>query len=72
MRCRLSILRPNPSTPKVVFHCNSCKPGGRGPRSAGWYLDYIEEKGDPKQEVYVLQGGWKAWVAAYPDKVVKW
>lgn len=59
------------SFPKVIVHCNSCSPGGRGSKSAGWYLDEVEASGS-KQEVYVLQGGWQAWKAAYPDKVVKW
>lgn len=60
-----------PSIPKVVFHCNSCKPGGRGPRCAAWYQDYLDENGIKSSQALVLKGGYKAWAAEFPDRVVK-
>ncbi|KAG8986435.1 hypothetical protein FRB90_003999, partial [Tulasnella sp. 427] len=53
--------------PKVIFHCNSCKAGGRGPRTAAWYADELKKhgKGDQADNVFVLEGGMKAWVSAY-------
>jgi len=59
------------SIPKVIFHCNSCKPGGRGPRTAAWYQDWLDAQGETGSKAYILEGGWKAWMAEYPDKVVK-
>ncbi|KAK0197061.1 Rhodanese-like domain-containing protein [Armillaria mellea] len=38
----------------VVFHCNSCKPGGRGPRVT-------------ESRAVVLEGGIKGWVDKYGD-----
>ncbi|KAK0451632.1 hypothetical protein EV421DRAFT_1703149, partial [Armillaria borealis] len=29
----------------VVFHCNNCKPTGRGPRIAVWYQDELDKWG---------------------------
>ncbi|KIO28978.1 hypothetical protein M407DRAFT_242790 [Tulasnella calospora MUT 4182] len=57
--------------PKVIFHCNSCKPGGRGPRTAGWYADELMRQGkeDQAKNVFVLQGGVKGWISAYGDDV---
>ncbi|KLT40411.1 hypothetical protein CC85DRAFT_287513 [Cutaneotrichosporon oleaginosum] len=57
--------------PKVVFHCNSCSAGGRGQRSAAWYQDWLDAQGVTSSQALVLKGGWKAWLAAFPDKVVK-
>lgn len=59
------------SIPTVVFHCNSCKPGGRGPRCASWYQDYLDENGIKTSRAVVLKGGYKAWMAEFPDRVVK-
>lgn len=59
------------STPTVVFHCNSCSTGGRGRRAAGWYQDWLDAEGITTSKSVVLAGGWKAWVATYPDQVVK-
>ncbi|KAG8941383.1 hypothetical protein FRC00_012409, partial [Tulasnella sp. 408] len=55
--------------PKVIFHCNNCKPGGRGPRTAGWYADELVKQGkeDRAKNVFVLQGGVKGWISAYGD-----
>lgn len=64
-----SIIATLSHVPKVIFHCNSCKPGGRGPRTAGWYADELKRqgKGDQADTVFVLEGGMKAWVSAYGD-----
>lgn len=51
----------------VVFHCNSCKPGGRGPRSAGWYQDELDRQGVTESRAVVLEGGIKGWVDKYGD-----
>ncbi|KAG8932452.1 hypothetical protein FRC01_013822 [Tulasnella sp. 417] len=55
--------------PKVIFHCNSCKPGGRGPRTAGWYSDELIRRGreDQAKNVLILQGGAKGWISTYGD-----
>ncbi|KAJ7660044.1 Rhodanese-like domain-containing protein [Mycena rosella] len=55
------------TVPVVVFHCNSCKPGGRGPRAAGWYQDAIDAKGSGTSLAVVLEGGIKAWVSAFGE-----
>ncbi|BEJ11539.1 hypothetical protein CspHIS471_0109610 [Cutaneotrichosporon sp. HIS471] len=57
--------------PTVVFHCNSCSAGGRGQRSAAWYQDWLDAHGITSSKALVLQGGWKSWLAAFPDKVIK-
>lgn len=64
-----SIVATLSHVPKVVFHCNSCKPGGRGPRTAGWYADELKRQGkaDQADNVFVLEGGMKAWVSVYGD-----
>jgi arsenical-resistance protein 2 len=54
-----------------VFHCNSCSPGGRGPRAAAWYQDWLDSNGIKTSQALVLTGGYKAWTAEYPDKLVK-
>jgi len=51
--------------PKVIFHCNSCSPGGRGPRTAGWYSDELKRRGLSPDGVLVLEGGLKSWLASY-------
>ncbi|KAJ7149025.1 Rhodanese-like domain-containing protein [Mycena crocata] len=55
------------NVPLVVFHCNSCKPGGRGPRAAGWYQDVIDAQGSGTSRAVVLEGGIKAWVEAFGE-----
>ncbi|KAJ7128098.1 Rhodanese-like domain-containing protein [Mycena filopes] len=55
------------SVPLVVFHCNSCKPGGRGPRTAGWYQDALDAKGVRTSRAVVLEGGIKAWIEAFGE-----
>ncbi|KAG7452500.1 uncharacterized protein BT62DRAFT_925047 [Guyanagaster necrorhizus] len=49
----------------VVFHCNSCKPGGRGPRTAGWYQDELDRRGVTESRAVILEGGIKGWVEKY-------
>ncbi|KAK0459776.1 Rhodanese-like domain-containing protein [Desarmillaria tabescens] len=56
-----------PTLPLVVFHCNSCKPGGRGPRTAGWYQDELDKQGVTGSRAVVLEGGIKGWVEKYGD-----
>ncbi|KAJ7627660.1 Rhodanese-like domain-containing protein [Mycena polygramma] len=55
------------SVPLVIFHCNSCKPGGRGPRTAGWYQDAIDTGGTGTSRAVFLEGGIKAWVEAFGE-----
>jgi len=57
------------NVPKVVFHCVSSR--GRGTRCAAWYQDILNERGVTTSEAYILTGGVKAWVEAYPQKVIK-
>jgi arsenical-resistance protein 2 len=54
--------------PLVIFHCNSCSEGGRGPRAAGWYVDELKRKGISGSKGVVLQGGVKLWVSEYGDE----
>jgi hypothetical protein len=37
---------------------------GRGPRAAGWFADYLEDKGNTSLKSLVLEGGIKGWAAA--------
>jgi arsenical-resistance protein 2 len=61
--------------PQVIFHCSSSN--GRGPRCAGWYQDALDNNEKILTEMaigtnskaYVLTGGIKAWVGAYPEEV---
>ncbi|KAJ7437378.1 Rhodanese-like domain-containing protein [Mycena galericulata] len=55
------------SVPLVIFHCNSCKPGGRGPRTAGWYQDAVNATGNGASRGVFLDGGIKAWVEAFGE-----
>lgn len=36
---------------------------GRGPRAAGWFAGFLQEKKDESMESLVLEGGIKGWVA---------
>jgi rhodanese-related sulfurtransferase len=54
------------NTEKVAFYCSSS--AGRGPRCAGWYQDYLNERGTTTSTAYVLQGGIKAWLAKYESE----
>ncbi|KAF2674800.1 Rhodanese-like protein [Microthyrium microscopicum] len=49
---------------RVVFYCGSSN--GRGPRCAGWFMDYVQERCQmmempPTPQVFVLDGGIKGW-----------
>ncbi|CAG8932818.1 unnamed protein product [Penicillium salamii] len=46
----------------VIWYCGSC--GGRGPRTAAWFADYIQETGDTEMKSLILAGGIKGWAAA--------
>ncbi|KAL4878044.1 Rhodanese-like domain-containing protein [Aspergillus karnatakaensis] len=48
----------------VVFYCGSSQ--GRGTRAAGWFADYLNEKGvsESKVKSWRLEGGIKGWVKA--------
>ena len=41
--------------------------GGRGPRAASWFADYLAKKKNTVLESLVLEGGIKGWVAAGAD-----
>ena len=48
--------------------CNSCKPGGRGPKCAAWFLEHVRSVvGDNDMQVMSLEGGIKGWVNAGPE-----
>lgn len=51
------------NTKQVIFYCGSSK--GRGPRCAGWYQDYIDEKENHTSTAYVLDGGVQGWLAKF-------
>lgn len=40
---------------------------GRGPRTAAWFKDYLEQKGDTSMQSLILEGGIKGWVKAGPE-----
>ncbi|GAA5829723.1 hypothetical protein JCM3766R1_001279 [Sporobolomyces carnicolor] len=50
---------------QVIFHCQSSS--GRGPRTAGWYQDRLNELGIPNEtsKAVVLEGGVKAWIKQF-------
>ncbi|KAL1995861.1 hypothetical protein VTN49DRAFT_727 [Thermomyces lanuginosus] len=49
----------------VVFYCGSSR--GRGPRTAGWFADYLADKQGHSLKCWVLEGGIKGWVKAGPE-----
>ncbi|KAF6763818.1 arsenite S-adenosylmethyltransferase [Ephemerocybe angulata] len=53
------------NTEQVIFYCQSSN--GRGPRSAGWYQDYLDSRAPDTHasKAYVLQGGIKGWKAKF-------
>jgi arsenical-resistance protein 2 len=55
--------------PLVIFHCNSCSPTGRGPRTAGWYAEELDRRGIPATQstARVLDGGIKEFIRLYGD-----
>ncbi|DAA75856.1 TPA_exp: hypothetical protein A8136_1227 [Trichophyton benhamiae CBS 112371] len=52
---------------KAVFYCGSCN--GRGPRAAGWFADYLQERGESGIQSLILEGGIKGWVKAGEEYV---
>lgn len=38
--------------------------GGRGPRAAAWFKDYLVERGNKSIKSMILEGGIKGWVKA--------
>ncbi|KAK6859364.1 oxidoreductase [Apiospora arundinis] len=54
---------------KAIWYCGSS--GGRGTRAAGWFQDYLDEKGDKDMESVILRGGIKGWATA-SEEYVKW
>ncbi|EIN10480.1 hypothetical protein PUNSTDRAFT_64839 [Punctularia strigosozonata HHB-11173 SS5] len=64
----LTFFEQFPGTTQVIFHCNSCSAGGRGPRCGGWYQDYLDDKGHTESAGYVLEGGIKAWLKAFGEE----
>ncbi|KNZ77271.1 Arsenite methyltransferase [Termitomyces sp. J132] len=61
-----AFLEKHKNTSRVIFYCGSSS--GRGPRCAGWYQDYLNDKSVTSSTAYVLQGGIKAWLAKYGDQ----
>jgi len=55
------------SVEKVFFYCMSSN--GRGPRCAGWYQDYLNNKGNTTSKAFVLRGGMKEWLENFRDAV---
>ncbi|KAK6337890.1 hypothetical protein TWF696_001368 [Orbilia brochopaga] len=47
---------------RVIWFCGSS--GGRGTRSALWFQDYLDGKGDTEMKSMIMVGGIKGWVAA--------
>ncbi|KAG9258135.1 Rhodanese-like domain-containing protein [Emericellopsis atlantica] len=48
---------------KIIFYCGSSN--GRGPRSANWMQDYLNEVGEQDIQALILTGGIKGWVKTY-------
>jgi len=42
---------------------------GRGHRAAGWFADYVTEKGDTVMKSYTLEEGIKGWAVAGEEYV---
>lgn len=40
---------------------------GRGPRTAAWFADYLEQEKDSSMQSLILEGGIKGWVKAGPE-----
>ncbi|KAH6954452.1 Rhodanese-like domain-containing protein [Fusarium avenaceum] len=54
---------------KVIWYCSSSR--GRGPRAAGWFQDYINERGNGGMESVILSEGISGWVKA-GGEFVEW
>ncbi|KAH6709375.1 Rhodanese-like domain-containing protein [Leptodontidium sp. MPI-SDFR-AT-0119] len=46
----------------VVWYCGSSK--GRGTRAAGWFDDFIKDRGDGEMKSVILEGGVVGWAGA--------
>ncbi|KAH6604035.1 hypothetical protein Trco_007481 [Trichoderma cornu-damae] len=53
----------------IIWYCSSSR--GRGSRAAGWFRDYIDERGDNDMESVVLLEGIKGWATA-GSEFVNW
>ncbi|KAI9879094.1 MAG: hypothetical protein M1830_009613 [Pleopsidium flavum] len=47
---------------KIIFYCGSSR--GRGTRAAGWFEDYILDRGNEQLGSYILAEGIAGWAAA--------
>ncbi|KAK7397980.1 hypothetical protein QQX98_012646 [Neonectria punicea] len=54
---------------KIIWYCSSSR--GRGTRAAGWFSDYIADRGDSDMESLVLVEGIKGWAMA-GSEFVEW
>ncbi|PVH88204.1 Rhodanese-like protein [Cadophora sp. DSE1049] len=51
----------------VIWYCGSSK--GRGSRAAGWFDDYIKDRGDKEMRIAILEGGVTGWAGAGEEYV---
>ena len=56
----VGLLKATDSISAVIFYCGSSR--GRGPRSAAWFQDQLDQEGVADITSYVLEGGIKGWV----------
>ncbi|RGP72487.1 oxidoreductase [Fusarium sporotrichioides] len=54
---------------KVIWYCSSSR--GRGSRAAGWFKDYIDDRGDSGMESLILFEGIAGWAKA-GGEFVEW
>ncbi|OBS20289.1 hypothetical protein FPOA_06667 [Fusarium poae] len=54
---------------KIIWYCSSSR--GRGTRAAGWFSDYIANRGDSEMKSLVLLEGIKGWATA-GGEFVEW
>ncbi|KAF5629447.1 arsenate reductase (Arc2) [Fusarium sp. NRRL 52700] len=53
---------------RIIFYCGSSN--GRGPRSAGWMQDYLNEVEETEIKAEILIGGIKGWQKAYAGQLM--
>lgn len=56
----VALAKATESIESVIFYCGSSR--GRGPRSAGWFQDALDQHEIKDIKSYVLEGGIKGWV----------
>ncbi|KAF4834518.1 hypothetical protein CGCTS75_v003109 [Colletotrichum tropicale] len=56
---------------RPVIH-ELCSSNGRGPRSANWLQDYLDDVGETAVQAVILKGGIKGWVRKYGGRMVDW